>query len=98
LRENTVNQEVKKLVARMGAVVAFQRKGSEKPERVCLCGRADTGAHAPRHDCRLVSCSAPVGQALLGKEVGDKAVVRTPGGSYELTITAIEYDTAANAA
>lgn len=38
----------------------------------------------------LISNESPIGQALIGKRVGDKAVVATPGGQTSLTVKAIE--------
>lgn len=38
----------------------------------------------------LISNESPIGQALIGKRVGDKAVVATPGGQSSFTIKAIE--------
>ena len=41
----------------------------------------------PRHG--LISNESPVGQALLGKKVGEKATVSAPGGSFALTIVEV---------
>ena len=37
-----------------------------------------------------ISAASPVGRALLGKSVGDEAVVRTPGGEIHYRVLAIE--------
>ncbi|MBW2474127.1 MAG: transcription elongation factor GreB [Deltaproteobacteria bacterium] len=39
----------------------------------------------------LVSWQSPIGMALMRKEVGDVAIVKTPSGTRELEILAIEY-------
>ena len=39
----------------------------------------------------LVSWQSPIGKALMRKEVGDIATVRTPSGSREFEILSIEY-------
>ena len=39
----------------------------------------------------LVSWESPIGKALMRKEVGDVAVVKTPSGSKELEILSIDY-------
>lgn len=39
----------------------------------------------------LVSWQSPIGKALMRKEVGDVATVRTPSGSREFEILSIEY-------
>ncbi len=38
----------------------------------------------------FISHESPVGVSLLGKRVGEKACVQTPGGQIEFTITSIE--------
>ena len=39
----------------------------------------------------LVSWQSPIGKALMRKEVGDVATVKTPSGTRELEIVSIEY-------
>jgi transcription elongation factor GreA len=39
-----------------------------------------------------VSVSSPVGQGLLGKELGDIAVIKTPNGNIELKVLSISLD------
>ena len=39
----------------------------------------------------LVSWKSPIGSALMRKEVGDEVVVKTPSGTREMEIVAIEY-------
>ena len=39
----------------------------------------------------LVSWQSPIGKALMRKEVGDVAMVKTPSGTRELEVVAIEY-------
>jgi len=39
----------------------------------------------------LISVAAPVARALIGKYVGDSAVVRTPKGERELEIVSLEF-------
>ena len=39
----------------------------------------------------LLSCDSPLGRALLGKSIGDTAVVQTPEQAAEWFIDAIEY-------
>lgn len=38
-----------------------------------------------------ISVTSPIARALIGKEEGDMATVRAPGGDRELEITGIEY-------
>lgn len=39
----------------------------------------------------LISVTAPVARALIGKSVGDTAIVRAPGGERELEITDLAF-------
>ena len=39
----------------------------------------------------LISISSPIARALIGKEEGDVAVVRAPGGEIEYEIAAVDY-------
>jgi len=39
----------------------------------------------------LVSWQSPIGKALMRKEVGDVVMVKTPSGTRELEVVAIEY-------
>jgi transcription elongation factor GreB len=39
-----------------------------------------------------VSMDSPLGQALLGRRLGDELEVRLPGGALAVSITAIEYE------
>jgi transcription elongation factor GreB len=43
-------------------------------------------------DAGLISVSAPLGKALLGKRVGDVAVVVRPAGRTEVTVVVIEWE------
>ncbi len=39
-----------------------------------------------------ISYSSPIGRALIGKQIDDAVVVKTPGGIVEYEIIAVEYD------
>ena len=39
----------------------------------------------------MISVSSPIARALIGKEVGDVALVRTPAGEVEYEIDAVRY-------
>ena len=38
-----------------------------------------------------IAISSPIARALIGKEVGEEAVVEAPGGTMEYVVTAVEY-------
>ncbi len=40
----------------------------------------------------IISCTSPVGRALVGKCVGDTCVVRTPGGEKEYEILEVKFN------
>ena len=42
---------------------------------------------------RLISVKSPIGKGLLGKKVGDEAVIKTPSGNIHLKVLAIERTT-----
>lgn len=68
-----------------GATVTVEdEEGEEKV--YCIVGEDEyNGAKG------LVSWKSPIGKALMRKEVGDVAVVKTPSGARELEILSIEY-------
>jgi transcription elongation factor GreB len=68
-----------------GATVTVEdEEGEEKV--YCIVGEDEyNGAKG------LVSWKSPIGKALMRKEVGDVAIVKTPSGARELEILSIEY-------
>ncbi|TNF49322.1 MAG: transcription elongation factor GreB [Deltaproteobacteria bacterium] len=68
-----------------GATVTVEdEEGEEKV--YCIVGADEyNGAKG------LVSWKSPIGKALMRKEVGDIATVKTPSGARELEIISIEY-------
>jgi transcription elongation factor GreB len=73
-------------VARFGATLTVEdEEGGERRYRIVGVDEAD-----PRHG--LVSWRSPVAGALMGRRVGDTAVVHTPHGDEELTVIAIDYE------
>ena len=40
----------------------------------------------------MISWRSPIGNALLGKEVGDSVVVKVAGGTREIAVVAINYE------
>lgn len=68
-----------------GATVTVEDEDGGKT-RYCIVGIDESnGAKG------LVSWQSPIGRALMRKEVGDVATVKTPSGTRELDILAIEY-------
>jgi transcription elongation factor GreA len=50
------------------------------------------GAGEEDYDRGRILVTSPLGQGLLGKRVGERAVIPAPKGSYELEILAIRFD------
>jgi len=71
-------------VVRVGARVTVQEKGQD-PETFMLVGAKEADPRAGK-----ISNESPIGQALLGKRVGDTARAETPGGSIDFKILKIE--------
>lgn len=71
---------------RFGASVSvLSADGAERHYRIVGVDEANPAAGR-------VAFVAPIARALLGKSVGDEAIVRTPHGAEALEITAIDYD------
>lgn len=64
----------------IGKVYTYEIVGSEE-----LSGAAVSGAGIQR-----ISQKSPVGQAVIGRVVGDEVIVKIPRGTRRLRITAIE--------
>jgi transcription elongation factor GreB len=73
-------------VARFGATLTVaDEDGRERRYRIVGVDEAD-----PRRG--WVSWRSPVAGALVGRRVGDTAVVHTPAGDEQLTVVAIDYE------
>jgi transcription elongation factor GreB len=70
---------------RFGAKVRVRHEaGSERTYRIVGVDEADAASGA-------VAFVAPLARSLLGKHVGEAALVRSPAGEDELEVLAIEY-------
>lgn len=70
-------------VVALGCVVVVAEDG-QGPETFTLVGNKEADARAGR-----ISHESPIGQALMGKHVGDTAVAQTPGGELRFKILEI---------
>ncbi len=70
---------------RLGSRVTVVEDGGDGPEVFHLVGPAEADPGAGR-----VSYESPLGQALLGRRVGEAVSVRAPAGEIVFRITAIE--------
>jgi transcription elongation factor GreB len=71
---------------RFGARVTLRSEdGAERRIQIVGVDEADPAAG-------LIAFVAPMARALLGHRIGDTVAVRSPGGTGELSVMAIEYD------
>jgi transcription elongation factor GreA len=68
-----------------GVVVAIRYEGDDDPERY-LIGSIEER----RDDVEVVSPGSPLGQALLGRSVGDAVDFEAPGGTLKVEVVSIE--------
>ncbi len=71
---------------RFGARVTFRTQEGEL-RRVQIVGVDEANPSSG-----LVAFVAPLARALLGRRVGEQAIVRAPGGPEEVEVTAVDYD------
>ncbi|PJF43652.1 MAG: transcription elongation factor GreA [Phototrophicales bacterium] len=69
----------------IGDRVTLQEVGASEPEVYFLVGPAEANPRVGK-----ISHESPLGQALIGKRVGDKVRVHAPDGDIEFEILAIE--------
>ncbi|UQS83383.1 transcription elongation factor GreA [Bombilactobacillus thymidiniphilus] len=67
----------------VGKTVTFQ-EADEDPETYQIVGAAESD---PLHG--KISNESPIAQSLLGQKVGAEVEIMTPGGSFMVTITAV---------
>ncbi len=69
-----------------GATVTVMDLETEDEQVYTIVGSEEADAK-----CGRISLSSPVGKALMGKEVGDVAVIRAPAKTIEYEITEITF-------
>ncbi len=80
-----IETKAAKGVVGMGSTVRFVEDGEEDEETYRIVGTAEANPKEGR-----VSFESAVGKALMGRKVGDKIPITTPGGAYTVRITAVE--------
>ena len=68
----------------VGHTVVLKTKKGDKMEYMIV------GSHDADPSNARISNTSPIGKALLGKKVGEKAIAQTPRGALELTIIKIQ--------
>ena len=71
---------------KFGATVTIEDTDSGETQTYTIVGEHEADIKRGR-----ISIGAPVARALIGKEVGDTAVVRTPKGSREYEVLAVKF-------
>jgi transcription elongation GreA/GreB family factor len=74
----------------IGHVVTIEQAGCE-PESFLVCGDGEGGVFQD-----ACSASSPLGQALLGMNVGESREVSLPGRSWTVTVQAIRHASSAD--
>jgi transcription elongation factor GreA len=69
----------------IGSSVTVRFDGEDEEETWTIVGSAEASPHEGK-----ISNESPVGEALLGKTVGDQVEVQTPSAPMKITITRIE--------
>ncbi len=68
----------------VGSTVVIQKEGESNTRTFCIVGSEETDMLSGK-----ISYKSPLGQALFGKKVGEKARVMTPKGEVEYSISSI---------
>lgn len=69
----------------IGKKVTFVEDGDDEEESYEIVGAAEADAFNGK-----ISNESPIAQGLIGKKVGDKVAISTPGGDMTLKITKVE--------
>ncbi|RME08677.1 MAG: transcription elongation factor GreA [Anaerolineae bacterium] len=75
----------KRDVVDLGATVTIQEVGYPEQEVYAIVGRQEADPTRGR-----ISNESPIGQALMGRKIGDVVTVETPAGELQLKILKIE--------
>ena len=70
---------------RIGSKITVSEEGVDEPETFMMVGAAEADPSQGR-----ISNVSPLGQALIGKKVGDKVKIQAPAGEMVFKIVAIE--------
>jgi transcription elongation factor GreA len=80
-----IGTTAEKGVVGMGSTVRFVEDGEDGEETYRIVGPAEANPKEGR-----MSFESAVGKALMGRRVGEKVPITTPGGAYTVRITAVE--------
>lgn len=107
-RSGMVEAKIRDLEAKLAAADVIDPRKLGSPEKVVFGVTAAVedvdsgeerkftivGADESNVEKGLISLESPIGKGLIGKEVGDLAKIRLPGGAreYEIMSITVEYD------
>jgi len=69
-----------------GATVTYENSNTEEVYKWTLVGEDETDTK----NC-IISYKSPIARALMGKEIGDDVIIRTPKGMVEAEILEVTY-------
>ncbi len=84
-RAQVIKDEGKKNVINIGRTVIVREVGTEFNETYTIVGSLEADPANGR-----ISNESPIGKALLGKKVGNKIKVASPGGQIEFEVVKLE--------
>ena len=69
-----------------GSTVSLINLDTDKESKYQIVGDDEADVKSGK-----ISVNSPIARGLIGKEVGDEVVIKTPGGESELEIDSVEY-------
>jgi transcription elongation factor GreA len=84
-RAQVIKEEGRKNVVALGRTVVMREVGTDFDETYTIVGSLEADPINGR-----ISNESPIGKALLGKKVGNKVKVESPGGEIEFEIVKLE--------
>lgn len=79
------SSKTKEGVVALGRTVKFKELPDRIEEEYIIVGKAESDPFEGK-----ISNESPIAEALMGKKVGDKVSIETPGGAMDVEITAVD--------
>ena len=85
IKHAVITEKHKGGIVNIGATVVILRQGEKEPRRYQIVGSEETNTKENK-----ISNKSPLGEALMGKQKGDKVSCETPKGVSLCTIISVE--------